>query len=170
MTLEQCTQFLQSIENNTTFTAEQILENCQFAGVFTKPLSSGAIGNIFLGALITLGILIVFLLILGLYIYTSLAWYTIAKKLKYKKPWLAWIPIANIAMMLQLGRFHWAWVFLILIPIIGWVALFIILIIARWHIFEKRKHPGWFSLAPIIPKVGGILHLIAIGFVAWQDK
>ncbi|MFH1787556.1 MAG: DUF5684 domain-containing protein [archaeon] len=95
---------------------------------------------------------------------------TIARKLKYKNAWLAWIPIANIAMMLQLGGFHWAWVFLILIPIFGWLALLVMFIIATWRIFEKRKYPGWFSLFIIIPKVGGILYLIAIGFVAWQNK
>jgi|TARA_Y100000310_G_scaffold256634_1_gene264470 hypothetical protein len=34
------------------------------------------------------------------------------------------IPFANSAMRLQLGKkFHWAWVFLYLIPIIGWIAI-----------------------------------------------
>lgn len=124
----------------------------------------------FLGALIAFGIIFALLLLVGLYVYTSLAWMTIAKKLKYKYAWLAWIPIANFAMMLQLGGFHWAWVFLILIPILGWIALFVLLIIATWKIFEKRKYPGWFSLSVLIPQIGGILYLIAIGFVAWQDK
>ena len=110
------------------------------------------------------------LTLFAVYIYSSLAWMTIAKKLKYKRPWLAWIPVANIAMVLQLGKFHWAWVFLIFIPIIGWIALFILAIISIWRVFEKRKYPGWFSLSMVIPKVGGILYLIALGFVAWKDK
>jgi len=90
--------------------------------------------------------------------------------LKYKKSWLAWIPIANISMMLQLGDFHWAWVFLILIPILGWIALFVLVIIATWRIFEDLDYPGWLSLAPIIPQVGGIAHLVIIGIVAWYKK
>ena len=73
-------------------------------------------------------------------------------------------------MVLELGSFHWAWIFLVLIPILGWIALMVLLIIATWRIFEKRKYPGWYSLSMIIPKVGGILYLIAIGFVAWKNQ
>ena len=128
-------------------------------------LLAGLIG---LGFVAALSIFIIILL--ALYVYTSFAWMTIAKKLKYKKAWLAWIPIVNGAMILQLGEFHWAWIFLVLIPILGWIPLIILLIISCWRIFEKRKYPGWFSLAGIIPKVGGILSLVILGFVAWGDR
>lgn len=130
------------------------------------PLAGGMIG----GAIVTLGIFLISLVLLGLYVYSSLAWYTVAKKLKNKNAWLAWIPIINIALVLQLGNFHWAWIFLLLIPVLGWIALFVIGIIALWRIFKKRKYPGWFSLALIIPEVGGILYLISIGFLAWGKK
>lgn len=140
---------------------KEIIAKCPGADAFA--------GGI-LGGLVVLGITLAILFGIGIYVYFSLAWYTIAKKLKYKKAWLAWIPIINIGMFLQLGGFHWAWVFLILIPILGWIALFILVIISTWKIFEKRKYPGWFSLSMIIPKVGGILYLIAIGFVAWGKK
>jgi hypothetical protein len=122
------------------------------------------------GALITLGVMVLLSIIIALYVYTSLAWMTIFRKLKYKNPWMAWIPIVNIAPMLQLGGFHWAWIFLILIPIVGWIPLAILVIIATWRIFEMRNYPGWFSLSMIIPKIGFILYLIAIGFVAWDDR
>ena len=133
---------------------------------FLQGIGGGIIGGIFTGLAITT-ILIIFL---GLYVYIAMAWMSIARKLKYKYPWLAWIPFANAAMILQLGGFHWAWVFLFLIPFLGWIAIMIIGIIATWRIFEKRKYPGWFSLSMIIPQIGGILYLIAIGFVAWKDK
>lgn len=120
--------------------------------------------------LLAISIFLVSMFAAVIYVYFSLAWMTIAKKLKYKKAWLAWIPVANLAMMLQLGRFHWAWVFLILIPVFGWVALVVLIIISTWRIFEKRKYPGWFSLSVIIPGVGGILYFAAIGFVAWKDR
>jgi hypothetical protein len=73
-------------------------------------------------------------------------------------------------MILQLGEFHWALIFLFLIPILGWIALSVLIIIAMWRIFEKRKYPGWFSLSLILPKIGGVLYLIIIGFVAWKDR
>ena len=122
-----------------------------------------------IGFLAALGVFM-FLFVIALYVYVSLAWMTIAKKLKYKKAWLAWIPVANLAMILQLGKFHWAWVFLILIPIFGWIALAVLIIISTWGIFERRKYPGWFSLSMIIPQIGGILYLVAIGFVAFADR
>jgi hypothetical protein len=129
------------------------------------------------GAILLAGIAIFLLVVLATYVYSSFAWMTIAKKLKYKKAWLAWIPIANISMLLQLGKFHWAWVFLILIPILGWIALLVLIIIATWRVFEKRKYPGWLSLiiplGMIIPRVDGIAiigYFIIIGFVAWKNQ
>jgi len=131
-----------------------------------KTMFLGGAGGLFVGSLLIVGVL----LSMGIYIYTAFSWMTIAKKLKYKTPWLAWIPFANIAMMLELGGFNWAWIFLILIPFAGWIAIGILLIIATWKIFEKRKYPGWFSLSIIIPWIGAVLYLIAIGVVAWKDK
>ena len=136
--------------------------------------TSSEIGNYVIGggvlAFIAGIVLLALVLVIAIYVYTALAWSTIAKKLKYKRPWLAWIPFANCAMMLQLGGFHWAWVFLALIPIFGWIALIVLVIIATWRIFEKRKYPGWFSLSMVIPQVGFILYLVAIGFVAWRKN
>lgn len=138
-----------------------------FAGGVT---STGAIA-----AIIALGILGA-LLLLALYVYNSLAWQTIGNRLKYKKSWLAWIPIANISMLLQLGGFHWAWVFLILVPVLGWIALFVLAIISIWRILVKRNYPGWLALLPVLGMVdslsaiAGIAFLILIGFVAWGKK
>ena len=138
------------------------------ADLTTVTTSKG--GGLLGGAILALGLAIAALIFIAIYAYTALAWMTIAKKLKHKYAWLAWIPLANIALILQLGGFHWAWVFLLLIPILGWLAIAVLMIIATWKIFEKRKYPGWFSLSMIIPEVGGILYLVAIGFVAWKDK
>lgn len=110
------------------------------------------------------------------YIYSSLVLFTIGKKLGYKHSWLAWIPIANLAMILQLGNFHWALVFLLLVPILGTIAVAVLLIISLWRIYEKRKYSGWLSLVPllsVIPVVGflaGIAHLVIMGVVAWKNK
>ncbi len=121
-------------------------------------------------ALIAVGIILAIFFGIAVYVYFAIAWMKIAKDMKHKNPWLAWIPIANIALILQLGKFHWAWIFLLLVPVLGWLALTVLVIVATWRIFEKRKYPGWFSLSIIIPKVGLLLYLIAIGFVAWKKK
>ncbi|MCA9485308.1 MAG: hypothetical protein KC506_00515 [Nanoarchaeota archaeon] len=137
-----------------------------FEEVFMKDVVFGSA----FGALAAIGIMLAVLFVIALYVYTSYTWMIIARKLKYKREWLAWIPVASWAMMLQLGGFHWAWIFLVLIPILGWITLLVLLIIATWRIFEKRSYPGWLSLSMIIPKIGGILYLIIIGFVAYRDN
>ncbi len=117
-----------------------------------------------------LGVLV--LILLGLYVYFALALMTIAKKLRYKNLWLAWIPIANFFLFPILAKKHWAWGFIIFVPIVG----FIFYIIWSWNIYEQRKYPGWLALAPIltvIPIIGilaGITHLVIFGLVAWMDR
>lgn len=158
MTFEICKEMMaEGFKGNMT----EAIKQCSFV--------QGFFGGMF-GGLLILGIALAIVFGIGIYVYFALAWQTIAKKLKHKNSWLAWIPIANIALMLQLGGFYWAWIFLILIPVLGWIALFVLVIIATWRIFEKIKYPGWLSLSMILPKVGGIIYLIVIGFVAWGRK
>lgn len=148
---------------------EQFMANLP-AG-YQEAFTGGAIG----ASLVTLGIFAV-LVGIAFYVYHSWAWMVIAKKMKHKKPWLAWIPFAASAMRLQLGKFHWAWIFLVLIPIVGWIALIILLTISMWRIFENQKYSGWTSLSfpamfvPRISGIGTIAYLIIIGFVAWKKK
>jgi len=129
-----------------------------------------------LGALA--GVFLIYAIIssLALYVYNALTWMVIAKKLKYKYPWLAWIPGANVILILQLGGFHWAWIFLLLVPILGWFALGVMGVIATWRVYEKRKYPGWLSLifllglVPMLSWFASIGQLVIQGLVAWVDQ
>jgi len=128
----------------------------------------------FVAKMLILGLLVLLAIFLAVWIYHSIVWMKIAKKQKHKKPWLAWIPIANISLILEMGGFHWAWVFLILIPIAGWIALLVLTTISIWNVFAKAKYPGWLSLTytlTMIPfvSVGALIaYMIIIGFVAWK--
>jgi len=144
----------------------EIFETC---GEVMRSIGGVATGGV-LASLMTLGIMIAILVFAAVYVFHSIAWVRIATKRKYKKPWLAWIPFANISLILMLGGFHWAWVFLVLIPIAGWIAVLVLMITSMWKIFEKLKYPEWMSLGIIIPRVGFILYLVAIGAVAWGKK
>ena len=150
----------------------QNFTNINWTG-FKEAFIGGAIGGAVGAFLATIIILLIITLIL-LYVYFALAWYAIAKKRGYKKPWLAWIPFANIAMWLQMGGFHWAWVFLLLIPIAGWIAVAVLFIISSWRVFEKLKYPGWWSLALLLDGfgfgLGTLLYGIAVGIIAWKKK
>jgi hypothetical protein len=139
-----------------------------------ESFTGGAAGGAAFGAILALGIVLAVLIFAAFYVYTALAWSTIGKKLKYKRAWLAWIPIANIAMILQMGGFSWLFVWLLLIPFLGWIAVGVLVLISVWRIFEKRKYPGWLALVPLlglIPGVGpfaSIAFLIVLGLVAWR--
>ena len=135
----------------------------------TETIQNALVGST-LGAFIAGAIVLSILILAGIWIYTSLAWMTIGKKLRYKNSYLAWIPFARTGMVLELGKFHWAWAFLWLIPILGWIVIAVLGLIARWRIFEARNYSGWLSLSIILPYIGGILYLVAIGFVAWEDQ
>jgi hypothetical protein len=151
-----------------------ILLATDWSSLFSNPeVAAGSAGMLgFLAGMIVLAIIVG----VALYVYMALALQTIGKKLKYKNPWLAWIPIANNAMLLELGGFHWAWIFLLLIPFAGWVAIAVLVIISLWKIFEKRNYPGWLALLPVlsvIPVVGifaGLAYLVVFGMVAWKDR
>lgn len=143
----------------------EVIEQFFNSDTFMQGMSGG-----FIGGLLAVGIFFLVIVSIGFYVYTALAWMTIAKKVKYKRPWLAWIPFANISMWLQMGGFHWGLVFLILVPFLGWIAILVLMIISHWRVFEKLKYPGWVSLSMILPKVGGPLYLIAIGIIAWMKK
>jgi len=127
----------------------------------------GALGALF-GALLVLGIIIV----IAVWVYMGFVLQTLSKKLRYKKDWLAWIPVARWALIPILTKKHWANVFWFILPIVN----VILLIIWTWKIYERRKYPGALSLIfighaiPFIGWLAGIANLIVLGIVAWKDK
>ena len=131
----------------------------------TETLMGAGFGGIIAG-LIAIGILLLIFISIAVYVYVAFAWMTIAKKLKCKYYWLAWIPVANFFLLPLILKKKWAWGFMIFVPI----ANIVFFILWTWKIFELRKYPGWLSLSVLFPKVGGILYLVAIGFVAWKNR
>lgn len=108
------------------------------------------------------GLLGMYLVFFGvLYIYTALALMTIATKTNTQNAWLAWIPIANVFLMLQIAKKPMWWFVLCLIPLVNLV-IFVILWMA---IAEARNKPSWWGILLIVPLVG----LIVPGYLAWSD-
>ncbi len=119
------------------------------------------------------GLMIVAVIVsIAIYVYYALAFQSIAKKLNYSKPWLAWIPVANLFLYPILAKKHWAMGFLFLVPIVGTIFYFIWL----WKIYTLRKYPGWLSLVPVLSIIPIINFLVPIavlvitGLVAWKDR
>ncbi|HLD00916.1 MAG TPA: hypothetical protein VJC39_04170 [Candidatus Nanoarchaeia archaeon] len=123
----------------------------------------------FFGGLFAGGIILMLVLMLGLYVYSSMVLMTIAKKTKTKNPWMAWIPVANIYLMTQIAGLNGLWtlaILLPLIPFIGSLAMMGVIVWWWWKIAEKRKFPAWLALLMLIP----LVNLIVMGVIAWGKK
>lgn len=118
---------------------------------------AAAAGVAFLGAF-----MMVFVVIgLALYIYFALALQTIAKKTNTENPWLAWIPIINIVLMLMIAKKPIWWIVLFLIPLVN----IVIAILVWMAIAEARNKPNWWGILMIVP----VVSLIVPGYLAWSD-
>jgi len=94
-------------------------------------------------------------------VYSALALSTIATKTNTPNGWMAWIPIANIYLMLVIGKQPGWWLILCLIPIVN----IVIGIIVWMAIAEARNKPSWVGLLLIIPFV----NIVIPGCLAWAD-
>jgi uncharacterized protein DUF5684 len=109
------------------------------------------------------GVFLLCLIVFGLafYVYMSLALQTIATKTNTENPWLAWIPIANIILMLMVAKKPLWWILLFFIPLVN-----IVMAILVWMaVAEARGKPNWWGVLMIVPLVG----LIVPGYLAWAD-
>ncbi|MGA2629255.1 MAG: DUF5684 domain-containing protein [Terriglobia bacterium] len=98
---------------------------------------------------------------LAAYVYMALALSTIAKKTNTENPWLAWIPVINIILMLNIAKKPLWWIILFLVPFVN----IVILVLVWMAIAEARKKPNWWGILIIVPFVG----LIVPGYLAWAD-
>ncbi len=77
----------------------------------------------------------------------------IAKKTSIANAWLAWIPIANVVLMLRIARKPIWWIILCLIPLVN----IIIMIVIWMAICEARGKNKWFGLVMVVPFANLIL-------------
>lgn len=133
------------------------------------PLSA-VIGGLVIFSIFVL--ILLFIFFIALYVYLSFAWHTIAKKLKYKNAWLAWIPIANLFLLPILAKRKWGWGFLLFIPLVNLV----LAIIWSWEIYKRRGYPAALSLVkagyivPLLIPVIFLVDMIVLGIVAFEKK
>ena len=121
-------------------------------------------------------IAIVLIIVLIVYIYTAIVTQALAKKLNHPKPWMAWIPIANIVQLWQIsGTPQWTLICYFIsigvaaIPILGGflaIGASVIGVYWYWTICEKLHRPNWWSIfaAICLP-----VWLVMMGIMAWSD-
>ncbi len=110
-----------------------------------------------------LGGMLMFLLIFcaAIYVYMALALKTIAEKTNTENSWLAWIPIANVILMLNIAKKPIWWIILFFIPMVNMVIAILVWI----GVAEARQKPSWWGILAIVP----VLNLIVPGYLAWAD-
>lgn len=124
---------------------------------FGQEEGGGAAGLAALGAFMG----VFFLIALAFYVYMALALMTIAKKTNTANAWLAWIPIVNIFLMLNIAKKPLWWFILFLIPLVN----IVIAILVWMGIAEARGKPSWWGILMIVPFV----NFIVPGYLAWSD-
>ena len=116
-----------------------------------------------------IGLMIVFFIVfVALYVYFALALMTLAKKTKTPNAWLAWIPIADVYLMTQIGKQSGWWTLGLIaafIPLLGTLAMLALIIFLGWKMAEAIKKPGWWGILLAIP----IVNLVIVGIMAWGD-
>jgi uncharacterized protein DUF5684 len=95
------------------------------------------------------------------YVYISLALQTIADKTNTANSWLAWIPIANVFLMLSVAKKPMWWFILFLIPLVSLVML----VLVWMPIAEARGKPNWWGILMIVP----LANIVVPGYLAWAD-
>jgi hypothetical protein len=95
------------------------------------------------------------------YVYMALALQAIAQKTNTANGWLAWIPIANLILMLNIAKKPVWWIILFLIPLVN-----IVMVILVWMgIAEARGKPSWWGVLSIVP----VANLVVPAYLAWSD-
>jgi hypothetical protein len=128
------------------------------AGVASAQSSSDSVAGAALA-----GTMLLFVLVFAAagYIYVSLALQTIANKTGTINSWLAWIPIANIFLMLSIAKKPMWWFVLCLIPLVNVV----ILVMIWMGVAEARHKPSWWGIMTIVP----LINIVVPGYLAWAD-
>lgn len=107
--------------------------------------------------------LILRLLGLAAYIFSSYCFYTMLEKLNYRNAWFAWVPFLKWWATLKAGDQSPWWIVGLFIPLVNFVAI-IFLLIAYVNIVKKLGKNPWLILLMIIPLVNfAIMHHFAFG-------
>jgi len=115
----------------------------------------GAAAPMLVGIMAAFG-LFFFLIAIAFYVFVSLCFYSIAKKLNVPAPWTAWIPIVNLwTLVACAGQPAW-WLVFFIIPVVN----FFFVIYLYMCITENLGKNKWLGLLMLVP-------LVNLGFLGW---
>ncbi|MCD4756387.1 DUF5684 domain-containing protein [bacterium] len=106
------------------------------------------------------GLIVLLPIALVVYVYTALAYSTIAKKLDVANGWFAWVPILNVVLMFQVAGMSGWFILLTLIPIVN----IVVMVWAMMKTCERRGMEQLLGLLMLIP----IANFVLLGVLAWK--
>jgi len=104
----------------------------------------------------------------AVHIYSAIVLIVIANKTKTSNSWLAWIPIANVYLMTQIGKLPAWYTLAILLPVVPYIGKWILVAALAhfwWKIAEVRNMSGWYGVLIIIPGV----NMVVMWIIASKD-
>jgi hypothetical protein len=103
----------------------------------------------------------------AMYVWSSLCLYIIAKKTNTPRPWLAWIPIANIYLMCKVGGKPGWWTAIFCVLYILIIPFVIGLVMVPFLALGGGEIPTWF-----LPALGlaivAVLSILALFIIIWM--
>jgi len=99
------------------------------------------------------------------YVYPALCYHMIAKKTNTSPAWLAWIPIANVVLMLMIAEKPIWWIVLLFIPFVNIIWLFVFMVLVHMSMAERRGKPAWLGILAIL----GPVYFVIIGYLAFSE-
>lgn len=97
---------------------------------------------------------------IALWIYFAVCFMRIAAKTQTPNGWLAWIPIANIALMLMIAKRPMWWVVLLLVPFVN----IVVMVMMMMDIAKNCGKPPWIGVLMIVP----VVNLFVPGYFAFS--
>ena len=121
---------------------------------------AGAAGAGALAGLLVGFIIFMVFFAVAMYVYYAICLMKIAKKTGTSNGFLAWIPIANIVLILMIAKKPIWWIIMFFIPLVNVVFG----IIVWMAIAEAVKKPGWWGVMVIVP----VMNIIMPGYLAFS--
>jgi hypothetical protein len=89
----------------------------------------------------------------AIYAFFAICLQTIATKTHTDKVWMAWIPIANLVLLLTIAKKPMWWMILFFIPVVNVIAAILIMM----RVAEQREKPAWIGALVIVPFFGALV-------------
>lgn len=102
-----------------------------------------------------------FMFFIAMYVVMAVALMTIAKKTDTPNEWMAWVPILNIVLMIQIAGLELWYIVLCFIPCVNLFAFIYI----WWKVAEARDKPGPIALLMLVP----VLNLAVPLYIAFSE-